>query len=70
MTTEHEQSIESHVKGIVNYTRLAAGCYQSKDGRIEVNQLPDGAWAWAVDGVGYDAEPTLKAAKQAAGASF
>jgi hypothetical protein len=50
----------------MNYIRISAGCYQSKDGRIEINQLPDGHWAWAVDGVGYDADSTLKAAKSAA----
>jgi hypothetical protein len=50
----------------MKYSKLSAGCYQSKDGRIEINQLPDGDWAWAVDGIGYDAESTLKAAKAAA----
>ena len=50
----------------MKYERLCKGCYKSKDGRIEINQLPDGDWAWAVDGIGYDAESTLKAAKNAA----
>lgn len=45
------------------YEKLASGCYRSKDGRIEINRLPDGCWAWAIDGIGYDAENTLRYAK-------
>lgn len=45
------------------FKKLSAGCYESKCGRVEINKLPDGSWAWAVDGVGYDAESTLAAAK-------
>lgn len=50
----------------MRYQRLSAGAYQSNDRRIEINRLPDGCWAWAVDGVGYDAEATLVQAKAAA----
>lgn len=47
----------------MKYKMLSAGCYESVCGRIEINRLPDGHWAWAVDGVGYDAEATLAEAK-------
>lgn len=54
----------------MKFLRLSAGCYVSSNQRIEINKLPDGYWAWAIDGIGYDAEPTLRQAKIKAIASL
>lgn len=54
------------MKNEIRFERLSSGCYQSKDGRIEINKLPCGSWAWAIDGIGYDAEPTLNQARDVA----
>ena len=48
------------------FVKFADDAYESLDGRVEINMLPDGCWAWAVDGVGYDAEGTLEGAMLAA----
>lgn len=55
---------------LMKFLRLSAGCYVSSNQRIEINKLPDGYWAWAIDGIGYDAEPTLRQAKIKAIASL
>lgn len=54
----------------MKYNMLSPGCYQSISGNVEINRLPDCSWAWAIDGIGYDVEPTLKQAKKAVDRAF